>query len=53
VKGYSSRTEHMKDRISELKDKIEFKEKTELLIKHLKSKGRNMQKLNDSIKIPT
>jgi hypothetical protein len=36
----------MEDRISELKDKIEIKEKTEeLLVKQLKSYERNMQGL--------
>jgi hypothetical protein len=39
------------DRISELKDKMEIKGKTEeLLVKQLKSCERNMQELNDSIK---
>jgi chromosome segregation ATPase len=37
------------DRISELKDKIHAKEKTEvLLVKQLKSYERNMQELSDS-----
>jgi predicted nucleic acid-binding Zn-ribbon protein len=41
----------VEDRISELKDKIEIKEKTdELLVKQLKSCERNMQELRDSIK---
>jgi chromosome segregation ATPase len=40
-------------RISELKDKIEIKEKTEeMLVKQLKSCERNMQELTDSIKRP-
>jgi hypothetical protein len=30
VEGHSSRLEQVEDRISELKDKIEIKEKTEL-----------------------
>jgi hypothetical protein len=43
----------VEDRISELKDKIEIKEKTEeLLVKQLKSCERNMQELSDSIKRP-
>jgi hypothetical protein len=46
---YFSRLEQVEDRISELEDKIEIKEKTELLVKHLKSCARNMQ---DSIKRP-
>jgi phosphoenolpyruvate carboxylase len=38
VEGYSRRLEQVEDRISELKDKIETKEKIEeLLIKQLKS----------------
>jgi hypothetical protein len=40
-------------RISELKDKIDIKEKTEeLLDKRLKSCLRNMQELSNSIKRP-
>jgi hypothetical protein len=42
----------MEDRISELKDKIEIKEKTELLAKQLKSCESNMQELSNSIKRP-
>jgi predicted nucleic acid-binding Zn-ribbon protein len=43
----------VEDRISELKDKIEIKEKTdELLVKQLKSCERNMQELRDSIERP-
>jgi hypothetical protein len=53
VEGYSSRIEQVEDRISELKDKIEIKEKTEeLLVKQLKSCERNIQELIDSIKRP-
>jgi hypothetical protein len=41
----------MEDRISELKDKIKIKEKTEeILVKQLKSCERIMQELIDSIK---
>jgi hypothetical protein len=41
----------VEDRTSELKDKIEIKEKgEEILIKQLKSCERNMQELSDSIK---
>jgi hypothetical protein len=40
----------VEDRISALKDKIDIKEKTELLDKRLKSCERNMQGLGDSIK---
>jgi hypothetical protein len=40
----------VEDRISELKDKIEIKGKTEeILVKQLKSCERNMQELSDSI----
>jgi esterase/lipase len=43
----------VEDRISELKHKIEMKEKTEeLSVKQLKSCERNMQELTDSIKRP-
>jgi chromosome segregation ATPase len=43
----------VEDRISEIEDKIEIKEKTEeILIKQLKSCERNMQELSNSIKIP-
>jgi hypothetical protein len=43
----------VEDRISELKNKIEIKEKTEeLLVKQLKSYERNMQVLRNSIKRP-
>jgi chromosome segregation ATPase len=51
VEGHSSRLEQVEDRISELKDKIEIKEKTEvLLVKQLKTCEGNMQELTDSIK---
>jgi oligoribonuclease NrnB/cAMP/cGMP phosphodiesterase (DHH superfamily) len=50
VEGHFSRLEQVEDRTSELKDKIEIKEKTEkILVKQLKSCERNMQKLSDSI----
>jgi hypothetical protein len=43
----------VEDRISELKDKIEVKEKIEeLLVKELKSCEWNMQELSNSIKTP-
>jgi chaperonin cofactor prefoldin len=43
----------MEDRISELKDKTEIKEKTEeLLVKHFRSCERYMQQLSNSIKKP-
>jgi septal ring factor EnvC (AmiA/AmiB activator) len=51
VEGHSSRLKEVEDRISELKDKIEIKEKTkELLAKQLKSCERNMQELSNFIK---
>jgi TolA-binding protein len=46
VEGHSSRLEQVENRISELEDKIEIKEKTEYLVKQLKSCERNMQELN-------
>jgi chromosome segregation ATPase len=43
----------VEDRISELKDKIEVKEKTEeILVKQLKSCEKNMQEFSYSIKKP-
>jgi hypothetical protein len=43
----------VEDRISELKDKIEIKEKAEeISVKQLKSCERNMQELSDFIKTP-
>jgi hypothetical protein len=51
VEGHSSRLEQVEDRISDLKDKIEIKEKTEeLLGKQLKDCERNMRELTNSIK---
>jgi septal ring factor EnvC (AmiA/AmiB activator) len=51
MEGHSSRTEQTKDRISELKDKIEIKgQNKELLVKQLKTCERKMQELTDSIK---
>jgi hypothetical protein len=53
VEGHSSRLEQAKDRILELKDKIEIEGKTEeLLVKQLKISERNMQELTNSIKRP-
>jgi septal ring factor EnvC (AmiA/AmiB activator) len=53
VGGHFSRQEQVEDRISELKDKIEIKEKTEeILAKQLKSCERIMQKLSNFIKRP-
>jgi ribosomal protein L39E len=43
----------VEDRISELKDKIEIKEKTEeILVKQVKSCEKNMQELSESIRRP-
>jgi chromosome segregation ATPase len=51
AEGHSSRLEQVEDRISELRDKIEIKGKTEeLLVKQLKTCERNMQEITDSIK---
>jgi septal ring factor EnvC (AmiA/AmiB activator) len=53
VDGHSSRLEQVEDRISELKDKIELKEKTEeILVQQLNSCERDMQKLTNSLKRP-
>jgi hypothetical protein len=53
VEVHSSRLEQAEDRISEPEDKMEIKGKTEeLLVKKLKSCGRNMQELTNSIKRP-
>jgi chromosome segregation ATPase len=53
VEGHSSRLAQAEDRISELKDKLEIKGKTEqLLVKQLKTCERNMQELTNSIKRP-
>jgi septal ring factor EnvC (AmiA/AmiB activator) len=49
--GQSSRLEQAEDRISELKDEMEIKGKTEeLLVKQLKTCEKKMQELTDSIK---
>jgi Mg2+ and Co2+ transporter CorA len=51
VESYSSRLEQVEDRISELEDKIQIKEKTEeILVKQLKNCGRNMQELHQKTK---
>jgi hypothetical protein len=43
----------VEDRISELKDKVEIKGKTEeMLVKQLKTCERNVQELSDCIKRP-
>jgi hypothetical protein len=54
VESHCSRIEQVKNRISELKVKIEikFKKTEEILVKQVKSCERNMQELNDSIKKP-
>jgi TolA-binding protein len=54
VEGNSSRQEQVEDRISELKDKIEIKEKTEeILDKQSKNYEKTMQEFNDPIKDQT
>jgi hypothetical protein len=52
VEGHSSRLEQVEDRISEFKDKTEIKEDNRRNLKQLKSCGKNMQELSDSIKRP-
>jgi chromosome segregation ATPase len=53
MEGHASRPEQVEDRISELKDKTEIKEKIEeILVKQFKSYERNMQELSDFIKRP-
>jgi TolA-binding protein len=53
VEGHSSRLEQVEDRISELKDKIEIKEKNEeMLVYQFKRYEKNMQELTNSIKRP-
>jgi chromosome segregation ATPase len=53
VEGHSNRPEQVEHKISELKDKIEIKEKTEeFLVKQLKSCERNMQEFSNSIQRP-
>jgi chromosome segregation ATPase len=51
LEGHSSRIEQVEDRISELGDKIEIKEKTEeILVKQLKSLEKNKQEFREPIK---
>jgi hypothetical protein len=53
VEGHSSRLEQVEDRILELKDKMDIKEKTEeLLVKQPKSCESNMQEFSNSINRP-
>jgi hypothetical protein len=53
VEVHSSRLEQVEDKISEFKDEIELKEKTEeILVKQLKSYEKNMQELSYSNKRP-
>jgi chromosome segregation ATPase len=53
TEGQSSRIEQAEDRISELKDEMAIKGKTEvLLVKQLKTCEKKMQELTDSIKRP-
>jgi chromosome segregation ATPase len=53
VEGNSSRLEQAEDRISELEDEMEIKEKAEeQLVKQLKTCERNMQELINFIKRP-
>jgi predicted nucleic acid-binding Zn-ribbon protein len=50
VEAHSSRLEKVEDSISEIDDKIENKQKEEILVKQLKSYERNIQELSDYIK---
>jgi chromosome segregation ATPase len=53
MEGHSSRLEQAEDRITELKDEMVNKGKTEeLFARQLKSCERNMQELTDPIKRP-
>jgi hypothetical protein len=53
LEGHSSGLEQIGDRLSELKDKIEIKEKTEeILVKELKSCEKTMQELSNTFKRP-
>jgi DNA repair exonuclease SbcCD ATPase subunit len=53
MEGQSSRLEQAEDRISELKDEMVIKGKSqELLVKQLKTCEKKMQELTDSIKTP-
>jgi chromosome segregation ATPase len=53
VESHSRRLEQVEEKISELEDKIEIREKTEdFLVKQLKSYERNMEELSNSIKRP-
>jgi chromosome segregation ATPase len=53
MEGHFSRLEQAEDRISELEDEMEIKEKTEeQLGKQIKTYARNMQELTDFIKRP-
>uniref|UniRef100_A0A8C0XVT9 LINE-1 type transposase domain-containing protein 1 n=1 Tax=Castor canadensis TaxID=51338 RepID=A0A8C0XVT9_CASCN len=53
MEGQSSRLEQAEDRISELKDEMVIKGKTEeLLVQQLKTCEKKMQKLTDTIKRP-
>jgi chromosome segregation ATPase len=53
VEGHSSRLEQAENKISEPKDEMKIKGKTEkLLLKHLKTCQKNMQELTKSIKRP-
>jgi chromosome segregation ATPase len=53
VEDHYSRLEQVEDRISELEDKREIKEKMEeILVKQLRCCERNIQELSDSNKRP-
>jgi chromosome segregation ATPase len=53
MEGHSSRIKQTENRISELKDEMTIKVKTEeLLVKQLKTCERDMQELTDTIRRP-
>jgi hypothetical protein len=53
VEAHCSRLEQVDNRLSELKDKMEIKEKTEeILVKQFNSCEKNMQELSNCIKRP-
>jgi hypothetical protein len=54
VEGYSSRLEQVEDRISEVEEKLELKEKKNRrnLGQQFKSCERNMKEISEYIKIP-
>jgi hypothetical protein len=52
IEGHNSRLEQAEDRLSELKNEMVIKQKTEELLVKLKTIERNMQEFTDSFKRP-